>query len=143
MLIGASWDGTIYDIDPTTGLASNPRETGLYALSGIAFGADGTLYGRTTVAGTPPKTLYSIDVATGATTLIGDIATWGWGSDIDFDPVSDILYGIDPVGGIANAVLYTIDTMYGTASPVGQRQLWSGLPPTRLHRLDAWRHAGL
>src|SRR4051794_33986980 len=54
-LIGNSIDGTLYDINPSTGAATAPRGTGLDFLAGIAPRPDGTLFGLTAVSGTPEQ----------------------------------------------------------------------------------------
>ncbi|MCH9001416.1 MAG: hypothetical protein IIC02_02490 [Planctomycetes bacterium] len=87
MLIGASFDGTIYDVDPATGLATNPRESGLDTIVELAFSPDGDLFAteglsvyRITPGGNPPE-------------LIGpEIPVGGW-VGISFDPTTSVLYG--------------------------------------------------
>ncbi len=61
VLIGGSPDGIIYDVDPATGLASNPRDTGISGLRGLAFSPGGVLYARTgsSTGGDQPNSLIS------------------------------------------------------------------------------------
>lgn len=114
--------GTIYDINLDTGVLSNARNTGLNNLAGIAYSPDGILYGLTTVNGTPTgNSLYRINLATGASTLVGrtgltDIAE----GDLCFSP-SGVLYGLanGQGGGPNKPQLFTINTTTGQATVVG------------------------
>src|SRR5713226_8804372 len=72
ILLGNSAEGTLYDVNTSTGAATNPRSTGINSLVGTAFRADGVLFGLTTFGGTPnPNALFRIDPTTGASTLVG------------------------------------------------------------------------
>ena len=117
MLIGASSDGTIYDVDPLTGAATNPRDTGIDSLYGIAFSADGTLYGGTVRSDSQPSSLFTIEAATGASTLVGYIGRAAY--DIAFDPTSGILYAFGDTTGMTGEDLYTIDVVDATPTVVG------------------------
>ena len=66
MLYGWDVDIGLVTINTTTGVASdvNPAIGGTAAIQSIAFAPDGTLYGAC-------NALFTIDVATGATTLVG------------------------------------------------------------------------
>ncbi len=95
VLLGCGADGILYDIDPLTGAASNPRDTGIEHLGGIAFSADGVFYGF--VASRIPYledgVIYSIDPVTGVSgggAHYFDVA-FGEG-DLAFDPRSDLVY---------------------------------------------------
>ena len=121
MLIGASSDGMIYDVDPATGAATNPRDTGIDSLYGLAFSADGTLYGRTLGSGSQALSLFAIEVATGASTLVGSIGEIGY--DFDFDPTTDVLYGLGIAYGGIGTYLYTIDTENATPTVVGYAEV--------------------
>lgn len=139
MLIGASLDGTIYDIDPTTGLASNPRETGIEYLTGIAFAGDGTLFGRTAEWGSQPQSLFQIEAETGTSTVVGFIGRSG--GDVDFDATTGVLYAVSPFMGTPYAQLYTIDTSDGTPSTIGTAAHWASSlafdPTGVLYALDS------
>ncbi len=117
VLVAASYDGVIYDVNPLTGEASNPRHTGIDYISGIAFSADGTLYAQSGEFGSPPATLYTIDLQTGAATLQGYVGKTA--RDIDVDPTTNKLYGIMPWPGMSYAELYTIDTGSGVPTSIG------------------------
>lgn len=91
VLIGGSPDGIIYDVDPATGLASNPRDTGLgRLLTGLAFSPEGVLYAHVGLGG-GGQALYTLDLQTGAPTLLFDVRTTGL--DIGFDPTASVLVG--------------------------------------------------
>lgn len=114
MLIGASFDGTIYDVDPATGLATNPRESGLDTILELAFSPDGDLFAadfssssvfRITPGGNPPEVV--VDLIS-----VGDLV------GIAFDPTTGVLYG--SVRFVANiSELYTLDIETGTATLIG------------------------
>jgi hypothetical protein len=61
---------TLVTINPTTLVATAIAQLGQDGMADLAFSADGTLYGVTGDGGTTPETLYTIDKATGATTLV-------------------------------------------------------------------------
>ena len=122
-LVGTSFSGVngavLYDIDLSTGAASNPRSTGTPQLVGIAFSADHKLFGLTnSAAPTNPGSLFEIDLATGASQLIGatglDSIVEG---DLAFDPISQVLYGIYHLDA-AQRKLFTIDINTGAATPL-------------------------
>jgi len=114
MLIGSTLDA-IYDIDQTTGVASNPRSLGSRALA-IEF-ADGILYGA---AG---RDVSAIDVATGATHALGTITgldRYESIYDLSWNPQTKTLYALAHLGGWRIDRLYTIDTVTLGAELVGQ-----------------------
>jgi hypothetical protein len=91
-------------------------------MTGLAFDpVSGVLYGSSTAASPDPSTtdqLVTINPATGLVTPIGD---FGLGSgtsmtDIAFDPVTHVLYGIGSVGG---AHLYKINPSTAQSTKVG------------------------
>jgi hypothetical protein len=108
-------EGKLYDIDPATGAATNPRSLGVDW--SIAFSPNGTLYGVTqSGAGTPtPSALFTVNPATGAATLVATTSpSIDIEGDIAFDPTSGVLYAIDGGG-----TLFTIDTSTGVGTIVG------------------------
>ncbi|MEM7628712.1 MAG: hypothetical protein AAF356_04735 [Planctomycetota bacterium] len=117
----------LFDVDASTGLASNARLTGADAISGIALRRDGTLFGWAdefaNVNGSAVDgALVTIDRATGATTLIGDVSPFNSGAlsaegDIDFDPITGDLFGVTSNNGVS--LLFTIDTTTGANSEIG------------------------
>jgi hypothetical protein len=122
-LVGTSFSGVdgavLYDIDLSTGAASNPRSTGAPQLVGIAFSAGLQLFGLSnSAAPTNPGSLFEIDLGTGAAQLVGatglDSIIEG---DLAFDPTSGALYGIYHLD-VAQRKLFTIDTGTGAATPL-------------------------
>ena len=101
---------TLYDVNESTGETSNPRPLGLDNTIGIAISPSGTAY---TVSASD-ESLYSIDVATGAATLIGKYRTAITEGDLDFDPISGVLYGIT-----TDDLLFTIDVANGAGTVIG------------------------
>jgi DNA-binding beta-propeller fold protein YncE len=100
-LIGNDFSGNLYDVNLTTGAATNERATGIGNLAGIAFNGTGVLYGISMQA--LSESLYRINPATGASTLIGSSPVlnsftdeFGEG-DLRFDPVRGMLFGIEYV----------------------------------------------
>lgn len=114
----ASTEGSIlYQVDPQSGLASNPRPTGLDHVVGIAFGSDGTLYGLTN-ATTPthPNTLVRINSTTGSAQVVGstglsDIVE----GDLAFDRTTGSLYGMYHLTG-GQRKLFTVNASTGAAT---------------------------
>jgi DNA-binding beta-propeller fold protein YncE len=121
LLLGNNAAGTLYNIDANTGLASNPRATGLNSLVGIAFSPGGTLYGLTTFAGTPTaNALFTIDPMTGTSNLVGTTGlAHVFEGDLGFDPTSGILYGLQDVPSAGVRDLFTINTNTGLAAVIG------------------------
>jgi len=110
-LVGASFDGTIYDVDPATGLATNPRASGLDTIVELAFSPDGDLFAadanvvsRITPGGNPPETVVDLTSVGG---LLG----------IAFDPSTGVLYGSVDFAFISE--LYTLDIETGTTTLIG------------------------
>jgi len=116
--IGHDFTGVIYDVNPATGAATNPRGGGGVSLSGITRSpVNGVYYGVSASLGVD-NILYSIDTTTGALTQIG----FGTGlgalieGDLDFHPGTHALYGMYG----RSYKLFTLDTADGTASAVGE-----------------------
>ncbi len=113
-------DATLYDVDRLTGAVSNPRPTGLEDTVGIAFADDHTLYTLTSsTAASNANSLFRLDRNTGAATLIGPTGLSGIvEGDLDFDPMTGILYGLY-TRDLNKRQLYTIDIDTGVATQVG------------------------
>lgn len=83
--------------------------------------AQQVLYGSTGSGlpggGDTPSSLYTINPATGASTLVGPIGFSGVNS-IDFNPNTGVLYGIANESFLANSVLITINTQTGAGTLV-------------------------
>ncbi len=122
-LIGASFrapdfqgPSALYDIDQTTGLATNGRDMNLDGLVGLSFFGN-TLWGITdefgSVNGSGVDTaLVTVDIATGQSTIVGELGPVGGlltsEGDIDFDPLTGRLYGV--TSQLGESVLFEIDT---------------------------------
>lgn len=112
----------LVDIDPTTGAASNLRNTGIFLIGGIAtHPVTQELYGLTTFVSTPASTLIRLNVATGAPTVVGytglpNIVE----GDLSFNPLNGMLYGIQDFGPTFNQRnLFRIDPNTGAATVIG------------------------
>lgn len=103
VLIGGSPNGVLYDIDPATGLATNPRDTGL-RLGGLAFSSDGVLYGlaRDILS---EWSLHRIDPQSGTAIFISDVPRGA--PDIEFDATLSVLLGF------LGTTLFSIDPFTG------------------------------
>src|SRR5438105_6673626 len=109
-LLGIAGDNDVlYDINPVTAAATNPRPVGS-KINMIAWSPSGTLYGvsQGTPSDVPPGgMLYSINPATGTPTLLATLDTFVYTEgDIACDPTSGVLYAIDAPGQ-----LFSINTL--------------------------------
>lgn len=109
----------IYTIDARTGRGMQPRETGTNYLMGMAFDAQGTLWGLTTFQSTPANSLVRVDPETGTLTTVGptgmDQLIEG---DLAFHPVTGVLYGIQNCSPHYRS-LFRIDLSTGAATHIG------------------------
>jgi hypothetical protein len=101
---GGTGSETLARIDKTTGLGTVIGPFGpvdpIEGMEGIAFDANGTLWGCTSARGAagPPSSLFRIDTATGAATLVAEIA----------DSLGDT-----PSGGVVSLQFATDGTLFG------------------------------
>lgn len=114
----------IYDVNITTGAATNPRSTGTSStLTGITYDpGSGILYGLTALDGNFPNSLLRINPTTGATVVVGPThLSRIFEGDIAFNPTNGRLYGIvenpDPNSLVVN--LFQINPATGAATVVG------------------------
>lgn len=120
-LLGSGFAGdqgaVLYDLDPLTGQAGNPRPTGISNLVGIACSPAADLYGLTnSVAANHPGSLFRIDRATGAAQFVGTTGLSGiTEGDLAFDPTTSSLYGIWNLDE-GRRQLFTLDTDTGAAT---------------------------
>ncbi len=111
---------TLYDINPTTGAATNPRpiNTGANrAPNSLDFAPNGTLYAISHGSGGIPASgmLFTINPATGTPTWVANLSMFVWvEGDIAFDPTTGVLYAVDGLG-----LLFTINTSNGVGTLVG------------------------
>ena len=106
--MGATDTFQLITINTTTGVGTSVGPTGLgYSFQDINFRSDGTLFG---FAG---SNIFTIDLMTGAATLVGFVGhAQGSGNALAFDP-SDTLYNF------VGADIYTINQMDGFATDTG------------------------
>ncbi len=112
----------IVDIDPATGAVTNPRNTGVFAIGGIATQpSTGIVFGLTTFASSPASTLIRIDVATGGYVVVGATGLPNIvEGDLAFNPLNGFLYGIQDFGPSFNQRnLFRIDPAIGVATVLG------------------------
>jgi hypothetical protein len=117
-LIGITGDNDVlYDINPATAAATNPRPVG-NKINMIAYAPSGILYGvsQGTPSDVPPGgMLYKINPVTGAPTLLATLDTYVFTEgDIACDPTTGILYAVDSPGQ-----LFTINTTTGAGTVIG------------------------
>ncbi len=121
-LIGNDYNGVLYDVNPSTGVLSNPRPTGLVNLCGIAYSANGTLYGFTNLpmnGANPLGILYTINPATGASALVGNLGLADiLEGDLAFDPTTGRLYGIQGATPTTRT-LFSINPATGVGADIG------------------------
>jgi len=115
VLIGGTSDGILYDIDPASGTLSNPRDTGLYELTSLAFSPDGTLFAHGEAEALGASSLYSIDVGSGAPHAIA--ATGLSLAHFAYDAQGHSLIAIAARAGTGAGRLQHIDTQTGVATP--------------------------
>ena len=124
-LTGISSSGTLLDIDPVTGAATNQRTTGLSAVVGIALSPNNVLYALTPITTTlngqnAASSLVRINPTTGLATLVGPTGFDIIGGDLAFDPTSGVLYGMQASNiGLPAESLITINPNTGSGSFVG------------------------
>ena len=120
---GDSGGAVLYSVNPAADTTSNPRNTGLSDLAGIAFSPDGTLFGLTTFASLPvPNALYKIDPTTGTPALVGMTGLQSiFEGDLAFDPITGNLYGVQSVPSFGSPVrdLFELNTATGQATTIG------------------------
>jgi DNA-binding beta-propeller fold protein YncE len=129
MLIGCTANTTnttppssIVDINILTGASTNPRNTGVFLIGGIATQpSTGNLFGLTTFASTPANTLIRIDPNSATITPIGPTGLTNIvEGDIAFNPLNGFLYGIQDFGPSFNQRnLFRLDPNTGAATVIG------------------------
>jgi hypothetical protein len=112
--IGKS-DGVLWDVNPTTGVGSNPRPLGGNGFGALARSPSGSLYAIRYMGG---ANFYEIDQGTGATTFIGPMGLGDIEGGLDFHPSTGVLYGVNAEGG-ATGGLFTVDLGSGAATVIG------------------------
>ena len=107
----------LYQVNPQTGLASDPKPTGLDHLVGIAMGSGNVLYGlANATAPTQPNALVRINPATGASQLVGSTGLSNIvEGDLSYDQTTGTLYGMYQLTG-SERKLFTLNTTTGAAT---------------------------
>ena len=119
----------LYDVNPSTGAATNPRNVNVNVCVGLAIDpASGTMYGLTDQFGRinnqsgqgGKNLLFSINPATGFATGIGRLDPTGvfqeFEGDLAFHPVTGVLWGVSTSQN--GAAIFTISTSTGLATQV-------------------------
>ena len=112
-------DGTLFGssnelviIDPNTGIVTNVGSIGFGSVTGLAFGANGTLYGFDNFT----DQLITIDRLTGEGSAVGSVGMSIVGTGLGF-ATDGTLYLVGEA--VAVTKLYTVDTEIGSAREVG------------------------
>ncbi len=111
-LLGTDFDGLLYDVSFLTGATSNPRDTGVGTLSGIALSPGGDLFAFDAAT----NILFQINMLTGSPTPVGFMGLDVTEGDLDFQPGTGILFGVQTFGADR---LFTIDVATGSTAVVG------------------------
>lgn len=111
----------IVDVGINSGNLTNPRDTGIRFLTGIAVQpGSGNLFGLTSFASTPANSLITIDVATGLPTVVGATGLQIVEGDLAFNPTNGMLYGLQADGpNSTTRNLFRIDPNSGIGIIVG------------------------
>jgi streptogramin lyase len=131
-LLGADFqDGTLYDVNPATGAATNPRETGITGIVDIEAAADGSvLYGLDAFGASPRSALYRINPTTGASTLIGPSGMSIAEGDLALQPGTGNMFAVGEISGKHNLLRLNLST--GQATVVGSIPLGDLADPSAL-----------
>jgi streptogramin lyase len=114
-LFGISSNRNLYDVNQTTGAASNPRFVNVSGPAGIAFASDGTLY---VLGASGTGMLYKVNPTTGSETLVGSTGLTVIEGDIAIDPTTGVIYGAYYFPGGSGRNLITINPTTGAGSVV-------------------------
>jgi len=115
----ASPQGSVlYQVDPQTGQAGDPKPTGLSHVVGIAFSNDAALYGLTNAtAPTNPNSLVRINRETGSSQLVGPTGLSNIiEGDLACDHTTGTLYGMYYLTTGYERKLFTLDAATGAAT---------------------------
>lgn len=123
-LIGVQWDGSVADIDPTTGIISPIGSTGFDRLNSAASNSNGTIY---TISDGDAEgvngTLLTVNPVDGAGSIVTTLAdgSLNGARGIAFNG-QDVLYAVydtGPFNQTGEEALYTIDMNTGALNLVG------------------------
>lgn len=107
---------TLGTIDPYTGIVDSIGSTG-DKVANICFHEDGRLFGVTGNGATVSETLYEIDIATGAMTLVTALGAGSDGECIQYCPDNGMLYHWSGRNG-ANGIMEKVDPNTGNITSI-------------------------
>lgn len=113
VMLGVTWSNVLYDIDTSTGAATNPR-----AIAGMPGLAMGITYGATSsdvfVLLTSAR-LYRVNSVTGAATLVANTGYTGllFEGDVRYNRADGMLYGLHPQNVSSSHEYLVIDPATG------------------------------
>jgi hypothetical protein len=116
-----SGNSNIVDINMATGAATNPRDTGIFVLAGIATQpTTGQLFSLTTTVSTPANTLIRVNPNTGGVSVVGPTGLPNIvEGDLAFNPMNGFLYGLQDGGPIfAQRNFFQINPVTGAATVI-------------------------
>jgi hypothetical protein len=141
---------TLWDLNPTTGVPTNPRPVNAGANRApisMDFHPNGTLYAISHGSGGWPASgmLFTINPVNGACTWVASLTQFVWvEGDIAFDPTTGVLYAVDGLG-----LLFTINTSNGVGTVVGNLPMdlpggadYSGLAFDEFGQMYVWSQFG-
>lgn len=113
------FDGNMYAVDYAGGIYLIDTETGFITYIAASIGMNGLCFDTTSSLwyGTSSNCLYSINITTGASTLVGSYGIANTIIDINCDNDGN-LYGYDVLWS-GNSTLYSINKNTGQATPIG------------------------
>jgi hypothetical protein len=129
--IGSGNNAQLFTINPTTAATTYIATVNVsgvnLSLTGLAFQpGTGVLYGVTATHGSYAQTLVTIDLPSGAATLIGGSGGLGGTvTDITFDPMGTTLYGWQSSNGAFPNSAGIINLVTGAVSSLGADALFS------------------
>lgn len=107
---------SVFGCTPTTGPVVNGRTfTGFEVIDGVLFAVDSP-------AACAPSSLWTLDPATGAATLVGPTGLSSL-EGLAWNPGAHVLYAVTSCPPGANATLVRIDRTSGAATPIGDTGL--------------------
>jgi len=129
ILLGGTNNGVLYNVDPTTGEATNPRETGLRDLLGLGLSPQGTLFALQYEDEFYPSggSIYAIDARAGTATLIGSPRLARGMRGLAWDGETSSLLSYFPYLGAGAGDLIRIDPGTGVGTTVGPVGWLTGL----------------
>lgn len=117
----------IVNVDLATGAATNPRDTGIYFLGGIAYSPQThSLLSLATFANTvAPNSLYSTDIQTGESMVVGATGfSMIFEGDLARNPVDGLFYGLQEITASAvHRFLFRVNPQSGLGTVVGDLPL--------------------